>query len=276
MKNFVILRDTQDIFDYVGQIWRSDIFRQSHHDKDGYIHGMIQKFSQTPRIFFDMHLERLEMVHFTSWMQAIGHRYHYTNDILHDLYYHHEFYHLITTHYEPDMTWQEWHKKMDTIEFWASLESEVLIYFYMPELREHSFKNELWVDSYLDKPECHPLKGCYGHYASTQSEAIRLFIASERKRCETDPHNEIEKMIGQYTVSSYQWAKIWKNSWQEVEAHVQHFLNHTDKEQALTYHLKWLNDKQAQSASGVIFEAEAQAYSDVHQSMFKSSYNPIN
>lgn len=214
MKNFIALDNPQDIFNYVGTIWRSDIFRQSHQDSDGYIHGMIEKFSQTPRIFFDMHLERLE--------------------------------------------------------------SEVLIYFYMPGLRDLSFKNELWVDSYLERPELQALKDCYGQYTSTQSEAIRLFLASERKRCETQPYNDIEKMIGQYTVSSYQWAKIWKNSWQEVETYVQLFLNNPDKKEALEKHLQWLKEKQAQSQTGVVFEAEAQAYSDVHQSMFKSSYNPVN
>lgn len=202
--------------------------------------------------------------------------YHYTDDILHDLHYHHEFYHLITTYYDSTMTWAQWHKKMDTIEFWASLESEVLIYFYMPGLRDLSFKNELWVDSYLERPDLQALKDCYGQYTSTQSEAIRLFLASERKRCETEPYNDIEKMVGQYTVSSYQWAKIWKNSWQEVETHVQLFLNNPDKKEALKKHLQWLKEKQAQSQTGVVFEEEAQAYSDVHQSMFKSSYNPVN
>lgn len=275
MKNLVALHEPEMLFEYVGRIWRSPIFQASHQDSNGYIHRLIRQFSEQPRVFFDMHLERLEMVHFTSWMQAIQHRYHYTHDVLHDLYYHHEFYHLITTDYNPHVSWQAWYHKMDTIEFWASLESEVLIYFYLPELRPYSFKNELWVDSYLERKELQVLKGAY--IKKTQaSEKARLYIASERKRCETEPRNTIEQMISQYTVSSLKWAQIWKNSWREVEEHVCQFIAFKDKEKALNMHLSWLTEKQAQSKSGVIFEQEAQAYSEVHQTMFTSAYQPIN
>ena len=102
----------------------------------------IKDFSQMPRIFFDMHKETMEMVHFSSWFHAIQHRYHYTNDILHDLYYHHEFFHINTMTYKNNWSFNEWKNKMDSNEFWASLESEVLIYFYMPQLRDLSFKND--------------------------------------------------------------------------------------------------------------------------------------
>ena len=131
---------------------------------------------QTPRIFFDMHEETMEMVHFSSWFHAIQHRYYYTNDILHDLYYHHEFFHLISMTYRNDYSFIDWKKKMDSNEFWASLESEVLIYFYMPQLRDLSFKNELWVDRFLNDKYYADLKGKYYHYSNDLSNKLKYLF----------------------------------------------------------------------------------------------------
>lgn len=127
MINFQILREPNDIFEYVGQLWRSDIFKTSHYEKNGYINLLIKQFSTIPRIFFDMHKEQLEMVHFSSWFHAIQHRKHYIDPVIHDLYYHHEFFHLNTMNYMSNNDYEAWSNKMKENEFWASLESEALI-----------------------------------------------------------------------------------------------------------------------------------------------------
>ena len=58
--------EPKKIYDYLGNLWRSDIFKESHNNPSGYIHKISTEFSKTPRIFFDMHKEEMEMVHFSS------------------------------------------------------------------------------------------------------------------------------------------------------------------------------------------------------------------
>lgn len=280
MKNFLILNTPNEVFNYVGQLWRSDLFKQSHNNPDGYIHYLAQKFSQTPRIFFDMHEETMEMVHFSSWFHAIQHRYHYTNDILHDLYFHHEFFHINTMTYKHDFSFTDWKKKMDNNEFWASLESEVLIYFYMPELREQSFKNELWVDRFLKDSYYNDLQGKYFYKEDDIAKKLKSRIAFFRDECQFNPRDDIEKQIFDYTTSSNEWAKIWSvdNAWLEVEKEMVYYLDlaKTNPEQAVNYHLNWLKILQEKDLYHIAFGNQARAYSLVHRKLFHSSYTPKN
>lgn len=280
MKNFISLTHEQEICTYIGNLWRSDIFKASHNDENGYIHCLVKKFSLIPHIFFDMHKERLEMVHFSSWFNAIQHRYHYTNDIIHDLYYHHELFHISTFSYNDRHSWGQWKEKMSQNEFWASLESEVLLYFYLPELRPFSFNKTLWVDRFLQDERCAALYGKYYHKMDEQAYNIKQYIANERRRCEFQPFDEIEQEISRYSLSSDNWATIWQqdNAWHIVETRMCEFLEDIkiDKRLALKKHLQWLEYQQAMNEDGVAFVKQAYDYSLVHQSLFQSAYNPIN
>lgn len=280
MKNFIILKEKQEIFDYLGNLWRSDLFKDSHNNKDGYIHKISQEFSKIPRIFFDMHEETMEMVHFSSWFHAIQHRYHYKNDILHDLYYHHEFFHINTMKYRNDWLFSDWKNKMDSNEFWASLESEVLIYFYMPELRNLSFKNELWVDRFLNDSYYQHLYGKYFSKEDDLSRKLKSRIAYFRDECQFNAKDSIEKQIADYAVSSNEWAKIWSkdNSWIQVESEMSYYLNllNDDSDKAIDHHIEWLKNLQQKDSHFVAFGEQARAYSAVHKSLFQSAYNPKN
>lgn len=280
MNNFLILNTPQEILNYLGQLWRSDLFKKSHNDSEGYIHKLSNKFSNTPRVFCDMHEETLEMVHFSSWFNAIQHRNYYTNDILHDLYYHHEFFHLITMTYRNDFTFLGWQKKMNSNEFWASLESEVLIYFYMPELRELSFKNELWVDRFLNDSYYNDLFEKYFDKENDLSKKLKSRISYFRDECQFNPRDEIEKQISDYSISSDSFSQIWNqdNAWQNVESHMTSYLNlvKINPEDAIKQHLDWLTDLQSKDSHHLAFGNQARAYSKVHKSLFKSSYTPKN
>lgn len=280
MKNFLILETPESIFNYVGNLWRSDIFKESHNNPNGYIHKIIHTFSQTPRLFFDMHIESMEMVHFSSWFHAIQLRPHYDNDILHDLYYHHEFFHLITMTYHNQFSFNEWESKMKTNEFWASLESEVLIYFYLPELRSQSFKEEIWADTFLNDPNNHDLYGKFFDLKNDASEKILLRIAHARNQCEFFPITPLDHQIFDYTISSRRWAEIWQqeDAWNNVETHMYHYLNQVqlDPNLAILSHLSWLENLQSQDSHNIAFGTQARAYTAVHRSLFKSAYQPEN
>lgn len=280
MKNFLILQTPEQVFNYVGNLWRSKLFKDSHYNENGYINKIATDFAKTPRIFFDMHEETMEMVHFSSWFHAIQHRYHYTNDILHDLYFHHEFFHINTMTYKNNFSFTEWKKKMDNNEFWASLESEVLIYFYMPELREQSFKNELWVDRFLQDSYYNDLQGKYFQNEDDIGKKLKSRIAYFRDECQFNPRDEIEKQISDYTTSSNEWAKIWSvdNAWQNVEQEMVYYLElaKNNPEVAVKHHLNWLNDLQQKDSHNIAFGTQAREYSLVHRKLFHSSYTPKN
>jgi hypothetical protein len=278
MKNFISLIEPDTIFNYVGNLWRSDIFKQSHENPNGYIHKLIKDFSNTPRVFFDMHVESMEMVHFSSWFHAIQHRKHYTNDVLHDLYYHHEFFHINTMTYHNDFSFMEWQSKMKENEFWASLESEVLIYFYLPELRKVSFKKEIWADQFLNNTAYHSLFNKYNKYQNSISNEIKQKIANARQECETNPITSLDKEIFDYTISSNEWANIWKDNWYNVENHMVSYLQliPADPNKALNEHITWLEDLQSLDSHNIAFGSEARAYSAVHKRLFQSAYTPAN
>lgn len=280
MKNFISFIEPKDIFNYVGNIWRSDIFKQSHNNPTGYIHQIVDQFSKVPRVFFEMHIESMEMVHFSSWFHAIQHRHHYTNDVLHDLYYHHELYHLITMTYRKDFTFESWQAKMKDNEFWASLESEVLIYFYMPELRQISFKEEIWADKFLNNAKYNALYGAYFDGKNEASEVARLDIAWYRNDCELNPITLLDKQISDYTISSREWAQIWNENkgWVEVESHMTNYLKEVKKNpvKAINMHIAWLNHLQSLDEDNIAFGNEARLYTAVHRRLFQSAYTPLN
>lgn len=278
MKNFISLITPEEIYDYLGKLWRSDIFKNSHNDPNGYIHHISKEFAKTPRIFFDMHQESMEMVHFSSWFHAIQHRYHYTDDVIHDLYYHHEFFHLITMVHNDQLTVEQWKKKMSSNEFWASLESEVLIYFYMPDLRPQSFKMTLWADQFLEDAYYKDLYGKYFENEDDLARKLKSRIAFYRDNCQFNPVTELDKQIADYSTSSIEWEKIWNNQFRNVESEMVRYLKlvKTDPEKAINSHLDWLNNLQAQDEYQVAFGKEARAYSAVHKSLFQSAYNPKN
>ena len=202
MKDFIYFINEDDIFNYIGLLWRTNIFKESHNNPDGYIYKIIKELAKTPRIFYDMHQETMEMVHFTTWFHAIQHRHYYINDTLHDLYYHHEFYHLLSMPYSKNYSLNEWATKMENNEFWASLESEALIYFYMPKLREISFKNEIWIDRFLNDSYYNGLYNNYFNFKNDLSEKLKSRIAFYRDECQFNSRDYIEKQISDYSIST--------------------------------------------------------------------------
>ena len=282
MKNFIFLHSGEEVFQYTEKLWQSDIFKKSMQEPDGYIRKLTTEFSKKPRLFFDMHKERLEMVHFSSWFHAIQHRYHYTDPVIHDLYYHHELMHLTTASY-PGYTeneWDSWFEKMKENEFWCSLESECLIYFYLPELREKSFTFELWVDKFLYNPDCQVFFGQHAPYENSQGKRVLDNIVQARLDCEIAPVTALDKMIADYTVSSRKWAEIWQENqvWLTVENHMKTYLTMLEDNEysAMQFHLNWIYELQNKNSDNIAFVEQAAAYSEVHQSLFQSAYEPVN
>lgn len=148
----------------------------------------------------------------------------------------------------------------------------------MPELRAYSFKFTLWVDQFLEQEKFQSLNNKYYPYDNSLSLVLKNEIAQARLNCETQPITDLDKMISDYTISSQKWAEIWQKDWYEVEQHMFQYLSmlKNDREKALQFHIKWLQHHIENDVDKVAFGKNAHAYSQVHRSLFKSAYDPIN
>lgn len=137
-----IASDIMDSFIYNN--WKTDFFKNLQTKKGSVVDLMIARLKEKGLFVFDYSNE-IEYKHMFLWFYHIGHRQ-YENPYIHDLFFFHEFYHLISFPEKRFNDFEEWKKAMWQNELEASLMSEVFIYYFEPELRQHTFKQRIWFD----------------------------------------------------------------------------------------------------------------------------------
>lgn len=260
MKNQTLLLTPDAVKKHMQSLFRTDIFRKSLNEPDGYIARLVDSFAARPRLFFEMTDPSLERAHFYTWMGAIPAR-EYRNDTVHDLYYHHEMWHSVTMPYYPGMAFDQWKQKMIDNEFYASLESEALVYYALPGLREKSFEFPIWVDRFLaSAPTCAPGPG----WQKTTADLV-----AARRQAMAAPMDSIEQHVSDYVVSNNAWSAIWQGSADVVEAHMalHNMRAATDPKAAMSAHLNFF-DTHRDAVSGVPFHNEAVAFQHVFTRLF--------
>lgn len=258
MKNHTLLLTPDAVTDYMKQLFRTDVFKKSMAEPNGYIANLVQSFASKPRVIFEMSDASLERAHFYTWMGASPLRT-YQNDAIHDLYYHHEMWHSVTMPYYPEMPFESWKHKMTENEFYSSLESEALVYFALPGLREQAFSFPIWVDRFLQSDEVKNLNHA----------EIQQLLCAERRRAMVAPMDEVEQHVSDYVESNEAWSSIWKASYNEVERHMyQHNINcMRNPKDSIEDHLKFF-DSHRPANGGVPFQDEAVAFQQVYQRLF--------
>ena len=230
----------------------------------------------------------LERYHFTSWMGAIQLR-EYDNPYIQDLYYLHEFWHLMTMPYEPEITFAQWHTKMCENEAEAAFYTEVQTHLNRPDLRKDAFDFEIWADRFLDlKSAALYLKDHYVIYGSDPekqraysviiqyadekrgAEAAGHYIRKIRDRAVRNPNHMdfIEMQQAMFAKQNYEWSLTWQRSWREVEQHMLDYLKGFNKVKSspsarasvCENHRLWLESKMDR---GIPFRAEAEVFSRV-------------
>lgn len=96
-----------------------------------------------------------ERRHFSVWFgQAIVRRQ-YDNPVIEDLYYWHDLLHGLTFADASRMDIAQWKRAMRANEIAVSMETEILIYWRAPALREVSFNHPIWHDHMVNglRPE---------------------------------------------------------------------------------------------------------------------------
>lgn len=142
---------------------------------------------------------KLPRGHFGGYFGAVENRK-YDNKYIQDLYWLHEVEHRRTFGHNPHHPWHVWSRRMAVSEFDASIVSECMVYFHIPELRELTFPHEIWVDRFLRQ-----LKDQW------PIDEIERHIRAERMRAYTSPHpfDFFEHQIRAYNWGAEQWWGIW-------------------------------------------------------------------
>ena len=255
MKGILTLTTSEEVNDFVYNLWRTDLFRNSHREKGGYINRLITKFSEVPRFFYTMTSE-IERSHFTTWFNVIALRPEYKNDAISDLYYLHEIIHAATMYFDPTLSWQDWYRKTMQNEMEASLESEAFAYLELPGLRKISFDHEIWLDRFWgDSGE--PIL----------SEMLKERLTEARRKATQSPSIDdfIELQIANYAAQNIEWSRFWAKNWRLIERHMLEFLSLAkhNTEEAISLQLMFLNEHT--SSLRIPFEKEANAFYELYK-----------
>jgi len=205
---------------------------------------------------------------FTTYFRVITLRSYGDNDLLRDLYYLHELRHLRGfLRREPIMDWLAWQRAMGHSELDASLTSECVVHFLIPEARA-AFEGEIWVDRFLQDRK---FKWFVGQTDLEEIGVLRSLLSAERIRALSTPtHNDyVEWQIHNYGQQNMRWYVIWANpvlqgpfatqaAWRVVEQH------HAMRNWTET-HECWLASVSRRVPASVPFPEQALAFEKVYK-----------
>lgn len=309
MINIKLLCEKNEIIKYINSLWMSDIFKEQSKNEKSFIYKLVKEVSQDPIIFYDMTTPKVEKSHFTAWFRCIAHR-EYENPYVNDLYYYHELFHTFTLlHNVAERIFSDEFNKTKFIvenEMFTSLESEVFIYFRIPELREKTFTFNIWYDHLiLNHPfikdnleEYIKIFSGNDYYSSISSYSSLEFFerslkhkeyelikyicdAREKAMIDPDPNVFSELQIKEYKDHNNKWMDIWKYSAGRIDDFLYKLLNDvgfnavypelTKGAALLTFVMENMNLKH--NRTRIPFFREAIDYSEIYHS--KLVPNPV-
>lgn len=226
------------------------LISQNHHAikmiKDNYI--------KYPRYYYHMKDKDLERAAFTSWYNVLSLKK-YQNPYIQDLYYFHELTHISTMPYQPELNFSQWCTKMRNNEVLASMNSEVLIYFFMPNYRQHTFSEEIWADRFLNN-------SYYLKMAQDNPHQLAIELTTKRLEAYDNPQDKVEEILKDFRQFSFLYYNVWQDQYKEVEQVLKDFYlgDEFKYEEMLRFY---------QSPSGILFEDKVQEHHENYVSRNK-------
>ena len=221
MKNsHFVLKENMKQFIYDN--WQTDFFRNLQKKEGSIINLLVEKLKERNFYVFDYSNE-LEHKHMFLWFYHIGRR-EYENPYIHDLYFFHEFYHLISFPERKFEDFTEWKNAMWHNELEASLMSEVYIYYFEPELRQYTFNQRIWFDD---------MSEMFGYDKIEANADILMFnnhpdvfkkIQARRGqlRLGLESNLDTENWIRSFNTKD-EWFESWRDDFKKVEEIRHHF-----------------------------------------------------
>lgn len=211
IKNIIFKLETkEERSNFFKEVWKTEMFRNEIYRQGSHISFLYNEFISKNRYYYNMQDQHLERAAFTSWYQVLSLKK-YENDYIHDLYLVHELTHICTMPYKKEYSFNEWQKKMRENEVYASVISEALMYFELPELRKNTFKEEIWVDRFLNQ--------------KIEKTNLLEFLIKEREKSYNNPKDDIEKLLAKFKEFSYKYYKVWEYNYKVIEENVSIFFN---------------------------------------------------
>ena len=257
----------EEVEEFTQTLWRTPEFLRSSREPGGFVKKWVDLFSERPRFCLSSSEPGIETSQFYSWMNALSLR-EYQNPVISDVYYLHEIVHIATMDYRPRLTFDTWKAKMVANETYASLESEVLVYFALPSLREGSFDFEIWADRFLlDKSRLVASLGNQELFTENFPAFYRTLRARRVAISQTEVslRDPVEQVIALYARQNDLWAEIWRDSRSAIEDALSRFnaLSDLDRTAGADFFREWL-EKDAARGDGVPFRAEAELFSVIY------------
>ena len=204
---------------------------------------------------------------FTTYFRVISRRSYGSNELLRDLYYLHELRHLRGfLRRGPITDWLAWQRAMGHSELDASVTSECVVHFLVPEARR-AFEGEIWVDRFLRDRK---FQWFVGQTDLEEIGVLRSQLSAERIRALSTPtHNDyLEWQIHNYGVQNMRWYVIWAKpvrcgpsaetaAWRVVEEHLA-------RPDWIERHADWL-DSVSILPGGIRFPMQATAFAEVYR-----------
>ena len=134
--------------------WKSDAFRRLIDDPSTGYASVMEKVAARPWWFITP-TQSYENRHFSVWFAGALVRRHYGNPVIEDLYYWHDLLHGLTFADAATATETQWKVGMRANEVAVSMETEMLVYWRAPWLRQHTFDFDIWWDMLRDKIPAH-------------------------------------------------------------------------------------------------------------------------
>lgn len=260
MKNLRGIAEKAEIIDFVGSLWKTDLFKSAHQDEGSFVRGIVNEYAYLPRLFAESSNDKLERAHFSTWWGVLMLRNDYENPYIHDLYLLHEMYHAGTMPYIPGIGRDAFAEKMQRNELEASVMSEIQVYFEMPELRALSFPHPIYADQFLEDDH---MVSLWNSNRSVARETIRTIrrdiMTSKPEHLMSLTEVWVRRFVDQNTV----WALIWTARYNEIEYRMSRLQDTSsyDRKLALQEHIDWLTRECARDAvDNVPFREEAEMF----------------
>ncbi len=239
MKNVEMIISRSDVHDYVMNLWKTDLFRDSHRNGE-FIHAIVDQFGLLPRLFCETTNDHLERAHFSTWWGAMMHREGYDNPVIADLYWLHEFHHAGNMPYVAGIGKAAFDEKMQRSELEASVLSEIQVYFEMPGSRQASFGHPIYADRYLNDANMHLL------WRSNKPVALETLRVARRDVMASKPEHLMdltEIWIRRFAEQNAAYSIVWSDRYGEVERHMAEFqlaAFRNSRRDAIFFHRDWL------------------------------------
>ena len=205
----------------------------------------------------------LERAHFSTWWGVLVSRHDYTNPVINDLYWIHEFYHAANMPYIPHIGKAAFNEKMQRNELEASVFSEITIYLEMPELRADAFKHEIYADRFLNDPTILALWRSNRRVAIETIRSIRRDVMVSKAEHTMDL---TERWIRRFAEQNDAYSITWADRYCEVEERMAR-LQDGDRVKALDSHRRWIEHEAAKDAvDNIPFRLEAELFSPFYWS----------